>query len=315
MIRLSLCAGGVLLFSLVLGIPLATAQVLGTPGLALPLHDIDLDCTDSRYPALAGAWIAWCSSGDVDRVRSLHSGEDFSLPLSHPSPGLGEDRIYIPGREGGLILLEDQGPRLEEDITRIHHRLLAPPAVSDDWIAVLTEDSIQAFPAAQRSRRTFPAHAAGWYPPALSPPFVAWVEDGSAQGEDLYWLNALDDREGQLLSGGPGNQRHVVASGPFIAWVEPNAVVILDTRTDRRRTHTTLTGFNAAPTLWQGMACWEVRDESDVDIVCSSGLELRRPGHQLWPGLYSEWLIFREEGLLFVYRMESSTLPRRNTSP
>jgi hypothetical protein len=250
----------------------------------------------------------------VDRVRSLRTGEDYALPLTHPSPGLGEDRIYIPGREGGLILLEAEGPQLMDDITRIHHRLLAPPAVSEDWIAVITETSVQAFPATQRNRRTFSANAAGWYPPALSPPFVAWVEDGGDKGEELVWLDTEQGREGQILSGGAGDQRHVVASGPYLAWVEPDAVVVLDTRTDKRKAYSTRSGFNGPPALWNGTVCWESREGSDVDILCSNELEIRRPGHQLWPSLFSEWLIYREDDLLFIYRLESAALPRENPS-
>ena len=287
---------------------------IGVPGIALPLHGIETDCTDPRYPSLAGAWVVWCTHDDVDRVSSLISGEDFELPLSHRSPGVGENLIYIPGREGGLIELRDDGPVLIEDITRIHHRLVAPPDVSDGWIAVLTTDTLQAFPATKRSRRTFATQPAEWYPPALSPPWVAWVEDGGASGEDIYWLNTETDHQKQLLSGGDGHQRHIVASGAFFAWVESDALVIMDSRDQSRERIAARTGFSAPPALWNDLACWEDRSQQDLDIVCSDGLEIRRPGHQQRPSLFSDWLIFTEEETLFLYRLESSAVPGQDHS-
>ena len=282
------------------------AGSIGEDGVSMPVYGIELGCEDSRYPALAGPWILWCSHGLVDRVRSLETGEDFPLPMAHRSPGIGPNRVYIPGQHGGLIHLAPEGPIIDEDITYIHQNIVSPGTVSGDWVAVLTTDSLQAFPIRQRARRTFSVQPAEWYPPALSPPFVAWVENGDSNGEDIYWIDVEEEHMGQILSGGIGNQRHVVASNGHFAWVEPDGLVIFNIATEEHIRFSTVTGFNAAPTLWENIACWEERADTHIDIQCSNGLLIDRPGHQLHPSLYAEWLIFREGDHLFVHRLDTN---------
>lgn len=103
------------------------------------------------------------------------------------------------------------------------------------------------------------------------------------------------------LSAGPGHQRHVVGSGDTLAWVEPGALVIQDTRTGEARHLPVDTGFSAPPTLWGQVACWEERPapgpegaRDGVDIRCSDGLDAAGPGHQRWPSRYGPWLLYRE---------------------
>ena len=296
------------------------ASELGTRGIALPLYDLQSECDDSRYPALAGPWIVYCTSGQVNRVRSLRTGQDFQLPFPHTAPGLGENRIFSPGRDGGMVALTPSGPKIVENARTFKSRLLAPPAVSEDWIGVIAENAkghstAQAFPVNRATRTTFQTEAAGWYPPALSPPYLAWVQNAGVNGEDIMWVNVDEDREPQPLATGEGHQRHIVASGHHFAWVEEDSLVILDLQSQTQQSFPTKTGFSAPPALYEGLACWEIRAGADMDIQCSNNLKIERPGHQEAPSLFEDWLIFREDNRVFIYRMNETVLPPGLPSP
>jgi hypothetical protein len=265
----------------------------GTPGAATPLYALSEDCTDSRYPALAGAWVVGCGGdGHVDRALSLTSGRLLTLPISADAPGLSESAVYVPGWGGGLVRLSESGALVEADLPSIHEVPIAPPAFDGARVALLSPGRIQAADVHDAGRRLYEVTAAGWYPPALTAGHVAWVGQSAAGDEDVWWM-ALPDGEPTLLSGGPGSQRHVVGQGVWLAWVEEDAVVLLNTETDTRQRIPARTGFSAPLTLWEGVVCWE-EWAADIDIICSDGLTVERPGHQQWPSRFGPWLLFRE---------------------
>lgn len=276
-------------------------------GLALaaprPLYAVRHDCDDDRYPALAGEWVAACGpNGQVDRVISLNGGAELRLPFAATSPGLASDTVYAPGLDGGMAMVVMDAIDASEDLTRVVDALVAPPATDGIHIAVLGRDYLEAFAATERQRRRISARPAGWYPPALAWPWVAWVEDAGPDGEDVRAVNMLKQDPPMTIAGGPGYQRHVVGDGTHLAWVEEDAVVLWDTDTDERRRIPAKTGFNAPITLSDGVVCWESRDGVDVDIACSDGLVVQRPGDQLWPSREGPWLLFREGDVSWVVR-------------
>ncbi|MDP6934378.1 MAG: hypothetical protein QGG40_15740 [Myxococcota bacterium] len=269
------------------------------------MHALSEDCADPRYPALAGAWAVGCGArGEVDRAVSLETGTLIRLPIHYRSPGLAPGVVYGPGGEGGMLKLVVPVAR-GMDAATVHLDVVAPAATDGTHVAVLGADQVQAFPAVERSRKVYEAHPAGWYPPALAWPWVAWVEDGGPSGEDVF---ALDVREGErtVLAEGPGPQRHVVGSGSFLAWVESDdSVTVLDTRDDHRTRYDVRTGFSAPPSLWNGVVCWEERGR-DVDIRCSDRVYLGGEGHQQWPSRHDRWLLYREDGQTMLYTVEGA---------
>jgi hypothetical protein len=96
--------------------------------------------------------------------------------------------------------------------------------------------------------------------PAVSGPYLAWVETGAPGAED--------------------------------------AVVVLDAVRDTRERYAAHTGFLSAPALDGPVACWEERPPlgcpGDVDIRCSDGITAGGPGDQLAPSRGGGVLLFRE---------------------
>ena len=287
-------------------LPLVISAALGAPigaeGLAVPLYDHDGHCTDRRFPRLAGPWLISCHrAGQLTHALHLPTGTLHTLPRPLDTAATAPGALYAPGRAGGLFTLTVAGITEAADTTVVHGTLDAPPATDGHHVALLVDGEVQAFAATARSRRTWPAAPRGWYPPALRWPVVAWVADGGETGEDVLAIR-LDGRAGPTpLAAGPGHQRHVVASESHLAWVEEDAVVVWDPETEAAVRHPARTGFSAAPSLWQDVACWEERTETGVDLRCSDGLVVDGPGHQRYPSRHDRWLLYREEGRLMLY--------------
>lgn len=279
---------------------------IGVEGLSVPVYDIASDCTDPRLPALAGPWIVECArGGQVTGAVHIPSGDRVTLPRPLPRPGLADSALYGPSRDGGLFLLRRDGVHEVAGAVAIHGTLSAPAATDGEHIAVLVDGHIQAFPATKRTRRKWPTTARGWYPPALSWPVVAWVTEQDGD-EDVQWIDLAGDLGPQVLSGGPGHQRHVVGSATHLAWVEDQALVIWSAQTHERTIIPTETGFSAPPTLWEGTACWEERTANNgIDLRCSDGMAVRAPGHQQHPSRYGPWLLYREGDRLMLYTAPS----------
>ncbi|NOY27805.1 MAG: hypothetical protein GXP62_18230 [Oligoflexia bacterium] len=305
--------GLALLLTLCLPVSSSWAAAVGRPGVAVPLHGLDQPCRDQRFPTLAGPWVVACGpDGRVDRVLSLISGVEYRLPQAMISPGLSPGLLMAVGPDAGLIALQDTGPELL-DRPRSRTPSIAAPATDGSIGAALYEGRVSAWPLDSPTHRLVEAHPVGWYPPALVPGLVAWVEDAGPDGEDV-WAMSTTDRHAtpRPLSAGPGNQRHVVSSGSWLAWVEPASIVLLDTATEKSHRIAAHTGFSAPPALWQDTVCWETRPDSPdspdsgedpqagVDIRCSDGLDAAGPGHQRWPARFEGWLLYRQDGILWL---------------
>ncbi len=281
------------------------AAPLGVPGRAVPLYAVSDRCADPRLPALAGPWVVACGAGGrVDRVLSLHSGADFELPTPLERPGLGPSALVQTGWDSTVVRLTSAGPVVVEDVTRLMDRPAGPPATDGEHIVLVSDDAVQVLGVTQRGRRRHATWAAGWYGAALTWPYVAWVADGWTDGEDVYWMDASAERPSPArLAAGPGHQRHVVAHGGWLAWVEPGAIGLLHPASGAARRVPAETGFSAPITLWEGVVCWEERGGVDgVDVRCSDGLTAGGPGDQRWPSRWGPWLLYREGDRVMLAR-------------
>lgn len=291
-----------LLLGLLAG-PGAQAAAPGVPGAAVPLYALSRPCQDDRFPRLAGPYVVGCGKrGLVDRVLSLETGELWELDQGLASAGTGEAALYAPGPDGGLWRLTHEGPVPVEEIAVVRQRPLGMPATDGVHLALVDAGHLQAFAASSQARRLVETRAAGWEAPALSWPVVAWTVVDEAGDHDLHWLPDAARGRPEPLAEGPGDQRLVVAQGGWLAWVDRGEVVIHELSTGEQVRPASATGFNAAPALWQGVACWESREEDgDIDLRCSDGRHLDRPGDQLSPGLWGPWLLFHEDGRAWLH--------------
>ena len=265
-----------------------------------PLPWLDGACRDARFPRLAGAWAMGCEDKQgVSRAWNLDTGERIELSDAPVSPGLADGVVFSVGEVEGLWRL----PAVESvtDLPRIPVRTIAPPATDGTQAVVVTPENLQLFVLGEPLRKHVEAVPAPWYPPAISGNWLAWVDLSRLEetGEDIL-LHHADTGRVETLAGGPGNERHVVASGDWLAWLDDDGVVILHLETREMvrietDAHTT-TGLG----LWGSVACWEEWSEGDVDLRCSDGLRVRGSGHQRRPSRWGRYLLFESEGRTWV---------------
>ena len=281
------------------------AAAPGAKGLSVPLHAVSGTCSDPRYPALAGSWVVGCSrNGAVDRALSLETGREVQLPPMQ-APALGEGQIYDPG-EGHIALRAPAGNKPSRFEQSRFGQRTAPPGLGPAGLAVVQDQTLDLLPAGGRVVRKIgggrvPAPM-GWQPPAISGDRAAWVVDAGRDGADIWWV-LLEGGVPEPLDTGPGDQHHVVGQDHWLAWITPGGVVILDTETGAQQVHPARTGFSGGLTLWQGVACWETREGADVDIACSDGHTITGEGHQHHPSRWDRWLLYREEGTVFLHTL------------
>lgn len=285
------------------------APVAPVPSLALPVYDVDADaCRDRRYPALAGAWLVWCSpSGHVDRARRIGTREDIALSLGVDRPGLGPSALLSASR--GLWRLPTPAP--DPTLPHVGAEPVGPPATDGVHVALAYPDHVTVFPLSERLRMHTEARPLPWYPTALAWPWAAWVEDGGPTGEDVWMGDPAGKR--QPLARTIGSERHIAGDDHYLAWVDEAGVYVQDTTRPERRAYAAESGFSGGLGMWGPVACWEDRGgllagTGDIDIYCSDGLSIVRPGNQLAPSRWGPWLIFRENGHLFLATAEALIL-------
>jgi hypothetical protein len=296
---LPISAGGA---TLVLQVqPAANGPVPVTAPLALPRYDVDAEhCRDARYPALAGAWVLGCSgSGRVDHAVHLGTREAVALSEGAVTPGLGAGVVLAATR--GLWRLPDVHP--VPDLPRTAAEPIGPPATDGTHAVLAYADHIEAFTLAEPLRIHTAATPLPWYAAAIAWPWSAWVEDGGITGEDVWMRTPKGDRV--PLARGARRERHVTGDGTWLAWLDEAGVYVQDMSRGERRAYPADTGFSGGLGLWGPVACWEDRaalraGTGDVDLRCSDGMEVHRPGQQLAPSRWGPWLLFREAGRVMV---------------
>lgn len=280
---------------------LAGPPRVGAPGVTVPLYAFS-PCEDPRYPALSGAWVVGCGKeGLVDWALSLSDSSLITLPVSGRAPALAQGQVLFVEPTGTrLVVLGESESRQPRDLARFPQVQVAPPGFDGQHLALLRSEALVVGAPADRGSRVWEARPMGWYPPAIAWPWVAWVQDAGDGDEDVYAVNTSRADPPFPLAKGPEHQRHVVASGEFLAWVEDDRVVLLDTTTMSRQVIPARTGFSAPPSLWGGVLCWEERGKEDIDIVCSDGMRADGPGDQEAPSRWGPWLLYRARGQVWL---------------
>jgi hypothetical protein len=298
---LTVRAGGA---TLVLDVqPMANVGTSVIHPLVRSLPSIDAGaCRDDRYPALAGDFVVGCSpSGRVDRAVSLMGSRDLPVALSDgiATPGLGPAAVLAP--PAGLWRLPDSQPVSSSFLAS--EPIVGVPATDGAHVAMAWPRHVEAWAVGDATRLRTEAAPLPGQPVALAWPWAAWVEGGGPTREDIWARNAEAQRV--PLSRTARSERLPAGSGRWIGWVDEGGVYVQDTTRGERRVYPADTGFVFGPSLWGPVACWEDRGAlrtgaGDIDILCSDGVELRRPGNQRAPSRWGPWILFREgEHLLF----------------
>lgn len=266
------------------------AELLRLPIGKRPVPEADRACFDPRFPSLAGPWIIACDAGKVSRALPIEGGPERLLDPPMEQPSVGAAGVYSLSRggwKGADLAWVASNPA---PIVPVSSLGLGP-----ERVVTLTQDSVVWMPwdAAQRSRLA--AAPASWYPPAVSPSVIAWVDrrDAAWTGLDVLRLSE-DGLSAQALVRAPGDQRHVSASEHWVGWLEDNFVVVQDLRNGERRRYPSDTHTASGLSLWGPVACWEHWNGEDVDAVCSDGLVADGAGHQRRPQRYQGWMFYQD---------------------
>lgn len=247
-------------------------------------------CADPRLPAVHGEWAVGCSGMRVDRAQNLRTGQQLVLERPEERVAVGPGVVY--GKAGQWRL--EEGGQLSPALP-----LRSDGALATDGtlVAVATEHDVQVGPLDGNSRQHASPPPAPWYRPAVADGRVAWVSH-EGDSEDI-WLLDVEARDAQPVAEGPGHERHVALSGTHIAWVEDDAVVLKPLDGAARRipadAHTA-----RGLALDGDVVCWEQWNGADVDVACSDGVSVQRPGHQRSPSRSEGWLMVVEDGQALV---------------
>ncbi|MSP54728.1 MAG: hypothetical protein EXR69_03850 [Myxococcales bacterium] len=273
-------------------------------------------CADDRYPALAGEWVVGCVGDDrVNVAVSLVTGRVVTLTAPVLSPSLGDGWLWATGRPaGGWVLpVAARGGFDGAEAVMVPHDGVAPATVTYDGgtrrAAVPYETHVDLI---DLSRHVWPRWDARPLPGesvAVGVGWVAWSERGlGGEAERDVWLVRTEVAQGDVapmrapavVGGGRGDQHGVGGGGSSLWWVDGDEVVKLDVHTGAERRFLAFTGFEAGLALAEdgSLSCWEDRrafgTPAGIDIHCSDGTVVDRPGDQRWPSLGAGWLIWRE---------------------
>ncbi len=265
-----------------------------------PMYGFGHRCRDAHYPALAGPWLVGCGPGGrVDRAEHLGDGREIKLDDAAVSPGAAPGVLFALGGEHGTWRLPAAQPVDPWPVSSNPTRAL--PATDGRHVALVLDGRIAVFAMGERVQRSREAAPLPWFPPAMSWPWIFWV-DGGAQddsGTDIWAWNVDNGTPAPWVTDA-GDQRHVAASGDWVGWLDGSGVHLQQISTRERWFHAADTGFRAGLSLQGSTACWEERKEGDFSVVCTDGAQVlgRDAG---WPSRWGSWLVVRIDDVPWVF--------------
>ena len=87
----------------------------------------------------------------------------------------------------------------------------------------------------------------------------------------------------------------------FKAWMSDTSVFIRDLSTGLTAEQSGRFHSNQSLAISGSLVCFESLNEEDIDIFCSNGFHLQRPGHQRNPSIWKDWLVFHEGDQALLY--------------
>jgi hypothetical protein len=263
------------------------------PARALPF--VSEPCDDPRLPQLSGLWAIGCDGEPLSRAEHILSGEQVSLEGAPVRPGLGGGVVYGAGpKDHGLW----RPPSVvsSPEAHRVTEAGVAPPGTDGLTGALSVADALWVFELEGRLRESLRARPAPWMPPAVDGP-VGGLGGCLARPGSSVRTSTSGTRTGERARrwcvGRAASATSRRRMG-FVGWIEDAAVCVESLASGERRCVPASPGPSRRLSLWGAVACWEDYGGDDIDVVCSDGLALRRPGHQHNPSRIGPWLLFRE---------------------
>ena len=253
-----------------------------------PLYAIESRCLDSRHPAMSNKWVSSCNGqGKIDALFSIET-EEMTV-LDKPVLNVGSVGSFAwAGINGGSWTGSDLDKRY-----RLTRELIAPPSVNDQWVVGVTDKAVVIKNIHTQKLDHIEANPKPWYPPAIQESGVAWVNDDGQGGEDI-WLWSFEREAIEVLASGSAWQRSIAAWDDHWGWAEDDGIHILTISTGE---HQIQSGQVVdGPIAWESGLCWTAIVLEDVDVFCSDGSHLKRPGEQRWPYRTGMDVVFQEQG-------------------
>jgi hypothetical protein len=264
-------------------------------------------CEDRRYPRLVGTFIAHCGpSGRVDRALDLSTGETVVLAGGPRAWGVADNEMYGLGRAGGTWKLPAPTPTGADDLV---HDAVTPAGFDGKYVSYGARTQVALFIAGERTRRTWVAHPAPWYPPAVRGPQTWWVE---LQPDGAPTILTVGDAHGEPTAWTDEPAHHPVAAGDHLAWVERGDVLVADLQAQTITRYEADAGFESPPAVAGESVCWGDRT-SGFTARCTDGWSApgRRPSgggplvlvhSELIPTLYvaQRWPLTVTDGVVEV---------------
>jgi hypothetical protein len=247
-------------------------------------------------------------SGQLDRAEHLSTGQVVELDASPDSAGLDVGTLFAVGAEHGLWELPSPIPRAAWSAANAD--VIAPPALDGLHVAMSLDGMVAAQGVGESMQLRREADPLPWFPPALDWPIVYWVDgrDQATSGLDIWGWDTRSGPPFPVVTR-PGDQRHVAVSPARLCWMDEEGIWLQDRSSGERWLHRAEVGFQAGPSLWGTVACWEQREAGDVDVRCSDGLEATGEGDQGWPSRWRSWLLIRDADMPWLITVAPEPTP------
>lgn len=256
------------------------------------------DCADPHLPTLSGPWAIGCKGASTpNRAQHVSKGTQLEFPPLGQEWGHGEGVLVDHTHRQFWRIGSDSREKLHPFSSKIHS-----PLISDGQRLVISSPSkLEWVDLGDTHRFSVPqADPAPWYAPAISGDRLAWVQRGSPQSGEDVWAFDIQSKNAWPVAQSTEHERHVALQGVYIAWMTDTAIHLLNTESKAHLLFPGQVNSNTFLSLSQGVVCWESFERKDLDIHCSDGLHLDRPGDQRHPRRWKEWLLVHENNMALL---------------
>ena len=189
------------------------------------------------------------------------------------------------------------------------HKIYFTTSSIERWTIVCHAESFALLNAAGQSISGLTVPAQEWYSPGLSSCGPVWVDIN----HDIWLYRTKDDTTEKFATRGK-YLRHIQTSGSWIYWVEDDSIRSWDCERAEYDSIAAVVVDRIAlgmtnQSFIKPVVCWSewMNEEYGVDIVCSDGRHIQKIGHQLWPSIGDEKLLFRGEDALYFVHLDEKT--------
>lgn len=253
-------------------------------------------CAQGRLPTLSGGWAIGCGTAETPQ-RAIQLMTQARSEFSPPAGAWGISHgILLDLHSKSFFLPGEEQQRLTPVSSPIH-----APLISDGESLLLSgPNGLEHMALGGNERQTIPdSNPAPWYSPAINDHGMFWVELQNGK-EELWWTPHETAHPKRFIPSDKA-MRHVVAEGDFVGWMSDDAVYLKNLETNHTVEIPGTVHSNDTLALSEGILCYEAGTENGLDIFCSNGLHLERPGDQRNPSLWKQWLLFHEGQHALLY--------------